>query len=303
MDPRISSALIAHAGLVTRGDLLRHGLSQGEIDAAWRAGEVLRIRHGLYGDPELPVPVIRAARVGGPLAGPSAVAQSGAWQPHGAPLFVSARANDHRLRDPDDAGRRLRRHDPTVVVVRDREQLDPIAERAVVSRVTAVAQTVRLLPAWEAVAVLDSLQHVGLLREHAALEELRRRLPRRLQGVLDLADHRSEAGTESITRVRLLEAGIPTLVQPVLAPGIRADLLVGDRLVVECVSVEHHAGSSKFNADRRRIAHLVQLGYTAVELPYPDIQFDWGCALATVESAMWTLGIAKGERPEVRLLR
>jgi hypothetical protein len=303
MDPRIATALSARAGLVSRRDLLRAGLTQNEIDRAWRDRVVLRVRHGLYADPGLPAPVLRAARVGGALAGPSAVGLTGAWQPHGAPLFVSARANDHRLRDPDDAGRRLRPGDPGVVVLRDRDHLDSDAERAVVSTVTAVVQTIRLLPVWEAIAVLDSVQHAGALTSPAELAALASRLPARLRPVIDLADRRAEAGTESITRVRLLDAGIPTMVQPTVAPGLRCDLLVGDRLVVECVSVEHHAGSAKFNADRRRIGRLVQLGYTAVELPYPDIPFDWGGALATVESAMWTVGVAQGEQPVLRCLR
>ena len=303
MDALLSEPLARHGGLASRRQLLEDGASQEMLDRAWRAGHLLRVRHGLYAAPDLAPEIIRSARVGGALAGPSSTALIGGWQPHGAPLFVSVRSNDHRLRHPDDAGRRLTRRDESVVVLRDAHHLDPLADRLVVSPVPAVAQSLLHLPVWEAVAVLDSVQRAGHVVDPVDVELVRRRLPARLRAAVDLADPRAESGTESIARVRLADAGIKTLVQPELTESIRPDLLIGDRLIVECVSVDHHSSAASYNSDRRRISEMVVLGYTVLEFPYPDVMFAWPGVLATVEAGMWTLGISKGDIPRLRALR
>jgi len=303
MDALIARPLARHGGLASRRLLLQDGASQEMLDRAWRAGSIIRVRHGVYAAPDLPPEIIRAARVGGALSGPSATAALGGWQPHGAPLFVSVRPNDHRLRHPDDAGRRLTRQDEAVVVLRDAHHLDPLTERLVASPATAVAQSLLHLSVWEAVAVIDSVQRAGHVVHPIDLELVRRRLPERLRSAIDLADPRAESGTESITRVRLAAAGIPTMVQPELTESIRPDLLVGDRLLIECVSVDHHSSPASYNSDRRRISEMVVLGYTVLEFPYPDVMFAWPGVLSTVEAAMWTLGISKGDIPRLRSLR
>jgi very-short-patch-repair endonuclease len=303
MDDLISRPLSRHGGLALRHELLQDGATQDMLDRAWRSGELLRVRHGLYAAPDVPEPIVRAARVGGALAGPSSTSLIGGWQPHGSPLFVSTRANDHRLRHPDDAGRLLSRGEDGITVLRDAHHLDPRTERLRVSPGTAVAQSLRHLPSWEAVAVLDSVQRLGHVVHPIDVELVRRRVPRRLRPLMDLADPRAESGTESIARIRLRDAGIPTLVQPELTETIRPDLLISDRLVIECVSVEHHSTPSAYNMDRRRIAEMVVLGYTVLEFTYPEIYFRWPSVLTTIESAMWTLGISKGEHPRIRALR
>jgi very-short-patch-repair endonuclease len=74
-------------------------------------------------------------------------------------------------------------------------------------------------------------------------------------------------------------------------------------IIVECVSVDHHSSPASYNSDRRRISEMVVLGYTVLEFPYPDVMFAWPGVLATVEAAMWTLGISKGDIPRLRVLR
>lgn len=303
MDHLLLRSLARHDGLASRRQLLQDGVSQRMLDLAWRSGRLVRVRHGVYATPGLARPLVRAARVGGALAGPSATTLLGGWCPPGDVLFVSARRNDHRLRDPDDAGRLLDQHSPHVSVIRDLHRLDAATERLCASPVTAASQCVRHLPEWEAIAVLDSLRRAGHLLDPVDVELVRRALPSRLRPVIDLVDARAGSGTESIMRVRLRAAGIATLVQPQVTADIRPDLLIGDRLIVECVSVEHHSSPEEYNKDRRRIARLVVLGYTVLEFPYPEICFNWPAVLETVESAMWTLGIAKGEQPRIRTLR
>ncbi|QCR18431.1 hypothetical protein C1N71_02340 [Agrococcus sp. SGAir0287] len=60
----------------------------------------------------------------------------------------------------------------------------------------------------------------------------------------------------------------------------RVDLLVGDRLVIECDGGEHHAGWEAQAADRARDGRLVTLGSLVVRLTDQQIVDDW----ATVET-------------------
>ena len=98
----------SHAGLATRAELLKAGAHPDSITPAWAAGEIVRVRHGLYAIPGLPTEVLRAAHLGGVLASLSALPLLGLWEPPNHILHVSVRPNSKGLRDPgppDDAAR------------------------------------------------------------------------------------------------------------------------------------------------------------------------------------------------------
>lgn len=104
--------------------------------------------------------------------------------------------------------------------------------------------------------------------------------------VFALVDGRSESGTESVLRVLLIEAGIPATPQPPLPLGYgeRADLLVGDRLLIECDSDEHHAKPENRKTDLRRDAWLTSLGFVVLRFDYSDVFTDPVGVVATVAS-------------------
>jgi len=64
----------------------------------------------------------------------------------------------------------------------------------------------------------------------------------------------------------------------------RADLLVGDRLIIECDSEAHHAEPSHRRADLRRDELLVALGYLVLRLDYRQVFDDPSGVVAVVEA-------------------
>jgi len=141
------------------------------------------------------------------------------------------------------------------------------------------------LPLPFAVAVLDSAMRVSpltpvglLLASHS--------WPGSAREAVRLFDERSESGTESVLRVLFHQAGIPSTPQVPLPTGDldRADLLVGDRLIIECDSEAHHAEPSHRRADLRRDELLVALGYLVLRLDYRQVFDDPSGVVAVVEA-------------------
>lgn len=237
-------------------------------DAIQRAvtlrGTLVRPRYGMVALPTAPRAILRAAAAGGALAGPSAADYYGLWTPSSRQLHISVRS---------DA---VRRRNPQVVLIRDGHHLRP-DEGFVVSLETCVRQCIRLLPFDEAVAVVDSALHRELTTATATLDmdRLRSQLPARLHPVLDTADPRSEAGAETLARVRLRRLGIVAHPQRWITRGIRVDLLIGDRLVVEIGSVAFHAHPDAYESDHSRSAVLLALGCDVLEFTTSQVMDDW----------------------------
>jgi very-short-patch-repair endonuclease len=270
-----------HHGLAHRRELMRAGFTRADIDSAWRDGLVERVRHGLYALPGLPEPVLRAARVGGVLAGSSSLSLRGAWSPPVARLVLSVPHNARDLRHPDDSGRRLGLEHSDVLVLRDGASLTP-SERLTVSPSRAAAQVLVHEDVDVAVAVVDSalrLPHP----ERPVLQTVARLLDGRpASALLALLDARAESGTESAARVRLVAQGLRPEVQVAVAPGIRVDLLLDGWLVVECTSYEFHGSPRQYEKDRTRIAALIALGYVVVEVSYHQVFEDWEAVWAAI---------------------
>jgi very-short-patch-repair endonuclease len=259
-------------GIATTGRLLEAGVPP---DAIHRAVAhrvlLLRPRRGIIALRSTPPMVLRAARAGGALAATSAAEFHGLWTPTDSRLHISVRS---------DAPASL---DPRVVIHRDRHHLSA-AEKFVVSRESCVRQCSRFLPFEQAVAVLDSALHqdLGGADPHLDLCRLRSALPARLQPVIEAADERAEAGAESLARVRLARAGVIARPQVRIARGIRVDLLIGDRLVVEIGSQEFHAHPDQYESDHDRAAVIVGLGFDLLEFTTLQVMDDW----ATVEGVI-----------------
>ncbi len=115
-----------------------------------------------------------------------------------------------------------------------------------------------------------------------------------------LVDERSESGTESVLRVLLREAGIHATPQAPLPIGdfARADLLVGDRLLIECDSEAHHAEPASRRADLRRDESLVALGYIVVRLDYRQVFDEPAGVVATIAAI-----VARGDHLSARPTR
>jgi hypothetical protein len=240
-------------GIATTRALRGAGLRDSEIRTAVRRGSLVRIRQGVVATPGCDPVVLAAARIGGRLAGASAARTLGFWSPPRRDLVVEVPRGAHV--PPTSA---------TVV----RGPAGP-ARYGVSTATELVGQILRSEPPHVAVAVLDSIvRRSGMTR--VDLEFAAAGLPKRLRRWLMFVDPRAESGTESIVRVLLAVDGIVATPQ-VRVPFSdleRLDLIVGDRLVIECDSRAHHSTPAELDRDNARDLMLTALGFLVIRIRY-----------------------------------
>ena len=277
---RIEQILRDAGGVAHLQLLVRAGASPDSVRRAARRGAVLQVRPGIYASHGAHPDVVRAARVGGRLAGTSAARAMGLWTPDGD-LVVEVSRSASRLRHPDDPAAPLPAHGVRVLWSRQaRRMRDSLGT---VDMMTALRQVVLTEKEEFAVAVLDSALRRSPFTEFD-LAVLAESLPRRLRGVVSPADRRAESGSESIVRVLLRRHGIEAIPQ-VRIPFTdldRFDLLVGDRLLIECDSDAHHGTGADRLRDLRRDAAAAALGFIVLRFDYRQIMFEPDAVIAAV---------------------
>ena len=103
-------------GLAARRELESEGVDPEEITiAAWYGRRIIRVRKGWYARPDEPRDVLRAWRVGGRLTCVSALAFRHDDEAVEPVLHIEVPTNAARLRDPEEAKRRLAPDAPVVV--------------------------------------------------------------------------------------------------------------------------------------------------------------------------------------------
>lgn len=243
-------------GIATLRELRERGFRDARIRTALRRGELVRVRPGVVAVPTVDSEVLAAARLGGRLAGASAASRHGLWVPHPRRLCVEVPRGIHV--PANDASVIRGPAGPSVFGVSSIEDLIP--------------QVLRSEPPPIAIAILDSvLRRSSLTRPD--LEFAAGALPARLRRLLSLVDGRADTGSESIVRVLLALAGIRAVPQ-VRVPFTdleRLDLVVGDRLVLECDSRAHHATPEELDRDNARDLALTALGFVVLRLRYRAI--------------------------------
>jgi hypothetical protein len=233
-------------GIATTRELREAGIRDAAIRTAIRRGRLRRIRAGVVADETCSAETLEAARVGGRVAGASAARHHGFWSPPTCRLRVEVPRGSHL--PPTDA--RIIRGPAG----RQRFGVCTVEE--------IIPQVLRTERPEIAVAILDSILRRSSLSE-LDLELAAAALPRRFRRVLALVDRRAESGSESIVRVLLAEAGILAVPQmPVPFTDLdRLDLVVGDRLVLECDSRAHHSTPAELDHDNARDLLLTALGF------------------------------------------
>ncbi|MET1044087.1 MAG: DUF559 domain-containing protein [Microbacteriaceae bacterium] len=277
-------------GIASAGMLLVAGHSKDAVQRAQVRGEIVRVRRGIYAAPGARPDTVRAARVGGALAGVSAAEFHKLWEPPHKTLHVSVAADAHHLKHPDHTSRTLEAGDG-VAVLRDRKTFDPDLRMFVVPLLTCLEQSLRTVPEEYAIAMLDSALHVGRdaagqavgpLMTAEQYRTLQLRMPARFQSTFAQVEPRADTGSESVARVRALRAGIPVRAQVWVADGIRADLVVGDRMLIEIGSIAHHSTPRDYNRDRDREAILNGYGFLTLEFSNRQVMWDWPTVEAVI---------------------
>lgn len=190
-----------------------------------------------------------------------------------APLQLFRLAGQQRVRRPQCEGgtRTLAAHDIM--------QLNGVL---VTTPLRTALDLGRLLGRDQAIGALDNLLRAGRL----SVADLTAELPRfrgargvvQLRQLVPLADPRAESPAESLTRLRLWDAGLPLPevqweVRNALGVVIyRLDLAYPEiKLAIEYDGAEFHTSVADRAHDERRRAHLRRLGWTIIVLTTADV--------------------------------
>lgn len=240
-----------------------------DIAALMRAGTLYRAGHGWYATSTTPKAVTTALRRGARLSCVSAAAVHGLWTPPFAKVHVA-----HRRGGGRSSRHVVHDHRPTVRSWPDDDPVLPLD--------TALVHAGTCLPG-EAVAVLlESALERGIL-DRSAVTDLLGRVPVRVRR--QLTGLRADAGSGSETRVRryLERRGVRVRAQVRIHGVGRVDLLVGDRLIIECDSRAFHDSADAYETDRERDVRATAAGYAVVRLTWYRIWVDWERTCETLD--------------------
>lgn len=286
-------AALADGGVVSRARLIAHGADPREISALRHAGTLTVIRRGWYAITGADPAVVAAVRSGAALTCVSALRFApGVWVPpgitrshvrwpvHRAPAAAASRARTGRARDraggtpstPGSTDRSARCH--------SHHGLAP-PTRAVDPLPVALQCAANCLSDDYLVAVLDSTLRMPNPYSEADLREIFDGAPQRVLRLLDRLDPLAGSGTESVTRIRLQNHHVLVRSQVVIEGLGRVDLLVGEKLIVECDSRAFHNDAQRAEDNRRdRVATVG--GYRVLRIDYAEVMFGWDAVFADV---------------------
>ncbi|QDZ15036.1 endonuclease domain-containing protein [Humibacter ginsenosidimutans] len=259
-------------GVVSIADLFCSGATRREIAMALETGALARIRRGWYARSDADEDAIEAVYLGGALTSVSAAPHHRMWTMGDGRLHVAVPANASRLRRThDDEGVLVDRHGTPICL-----HWSPVAGafgQAIVIAGRVLMDAGICQPAENVIAMADSAIYRNVLRR----EEVDSCLP----SLAARLDGTSQSGTESLVRDRLRRLGVRVRSQVRIGGVGIVDLLVGDRLVIECDSSGFHDGyASKRDYDRDLA--LVAMGYIVIRLRYDHVLYHWERAEAAI---------------------
>ncbi|MBK7821594.1 MAG: DUF559 domain-containing protein [Tessaracoccus sp.] len=257
-------------GIYAVEELRAAGHNRREIARAVERGALHRIAPGWYAGKEAHDGVVRAIRAGGHLGCLSGCVAYRLWVP-----------THHELHVVYGRGARVK-WAPGMCL---HAAPGPRPTRPLWPVIDCLSHVAHRHDAESALIVLESALHQGLILA-SDVGDVLARVPASRRGYAQFLGA-AESGTE--TRVRLFFARRHVKVTPqAYIRGIgRVDLLVGDRLIVECDSDEHHRSKEEHRNDRRRDLSARDLGYEVIRLTYHQVWNEWG---ATQRSLSHQLG-------------
>ncbi|MGN6722339.1 MAG: endonuclease domain-containing protein [Marmoricola sp.] len=249
-----------YLGIYSAGRLQSLGLSNRDVGRAVAEGRLERIHRGWFKAPDAVPDAVTAVRLGGVLTATSGSRHAGLWTlaDERIHVLVPRHASRLRLRDAEaGSDRRVCVHWSKVALKRE----IPVAEP-----MQLVLDSHHCQSRPTTVALADSALNRGLLR----FEVLEAALPR----LAPWCDPASQSGTESIVRIGLRQRGVKLRIQVPVEGGGYVDLVVGDRLVIECDSAAYHEGYQS-ERDYERDQELLRLGYLVLRLKYRHVVHEW----------------------------
>ncbi|MGN6160902.1 MAG: DUF559 domain-containing protein [Marmoricola sp.] len=263
-----------YLGIYSLARLEALGLSRRSVSRALDEGRLIRIRRGWFHEPDAAHEAVAAVRVGGVLTATSAAVHHGLWTAGDNQIHVLVSRNTSRLRleSSQIESRAVCLHWARGRVGGEVPLADPLQ---------IVVDANHCQPRTTTVALADSALNQQLL----SLDALEVALPR----VAPWCDPSSQSGTESIVRVRLRSRGVALRSQVPISGVGYVDLVVGERLVIECDSAAFHDGYHS-QRDYERDQELLRQGYLVLRLKYRHVMYDW----ARIEGLI--LGVVRARR-------
>lgn len=255
-------------GVVSRRHLVRSGADREQVDDLRRRGALEPIRRGWYALPGATPAVVATVKAGAVVACVSALKyRSGIWIPPNQKR-LHVRWSEHRQRPKFTE--HCRSHTPLATPV-----------RAIDSLGDALRCAANCLDPDMFVAVLESTFRLPSLYNSADLRVCFDGAPGRVAGLVDRLDPLAGSGTESVVRFRLQSLRIKVRSQ-VEIPGVgRVDLLVGDRLIIECDSDGYHGGDQR-KKDYRRDRTSTVGNYRVLRVDYDEVMDEWDDVLQEI---------------------
>lgn len=260
-------------------ELYSDGWTKKQLARAVARADIIRVRQGWYATPDLPIDLLRAARVGGRVTCVSGARFLGLATRDSPTPHVAVPHHSSRLRSPDDP--RSRHVGSTRIHWTDAGGSDRVA----CTPLECLVEMAGCRPLEQTIAAVDSALRLGYISQ-AAWTRACRTMPRRLRRWLTQVDRRAASITESITRVRLNGLGIFPRLQ-VRIPGVgHVDLLIGEALVIEVDGFAYHSDPDDFENDRRRDARLSIRGYRVLRFSYRQVMGHWSEVKAAILAAV-----------------
>ena len=284
---------IAALGLFARrSDLLALGHSDGVLRLEVELGTVIRVRKGWYSLASAPAMAVRAFRIGGRLAGLSALETYGIWTPSTRKLHVTVPADARGLRRPTDMRSRFEAADGLNCRV---TWTDNTAGRRApyVWRTSVIDALVHVLGNHDrvtAIVCLDAALHnqlekgVGIVE--ADLDEIFARAPQRVQSWRAETDARAGSGGETEFRLNCRAAGIPFTPQALIGGVGWLDGQIGPSTFVEVDGAQWHDNPVAFLADRERDILVADRGGRVLRFSYPLYRKQWDLCERVMRNAL-----------------
>ncbi|PPF83921.1 hypothetical protein C5E07_10595 [Pseudoclavibacter sp. RFBJ3] len=270
-------------GVFSRREWHESGNTRRSLESLVRDGSVQRPAPGWYAITGASQRAIQAVRLRARLTCLSALSVSGVWTPPDENLHARIATGARGVTSSRNGD-----GEPTVLWHRSvRGRGEALALRAVDDVSVSLSCALTCLPTRDLVIVADSAIQLGKV-DHSSLMALADGQPAHARKKLDFVDGSSQSGTESIVRLWCQLRGFTPRPQMWISGVGFVDLVVGERLVIECDSRAFHADEDRYRADRERDLVLKALGYRVLRLTYEQIMHRWpeveGALLALLAS-------------------
>lgn len=279
----LASTALADIGPIARArDLRARGVTSREITRASAAGEIIRVRRGVYASPDADDSWIHAAQHGAVPCCVLAGRMLGLWMLEDSDDLHLWFGHAGNPRPCERRSCELHRHwDDGESTLGD---LPPV--RNVLLQIAQCAEEETFFCALES-ALRKPMLHVGDLRW------LAERVPPHLRWLLGFARTDADSGLESLIRLRLHKLGISVRTQVRIDGVGEVDFVIGDRLIIEADGKQNHDDDHDGDDDQRprtslrhkdlmRDARAAALGYETLRFNYAMIVHDWPTVVAAI---------------------